>query len=127
MPGISQKGLQMPASPIRKLVPFAESAQKKGIEVLHLNIGQPDIKTPVQALDAVRKMDLEVLEYSHSAGLPQYRQALTGYYKNKGISVKPEELLVTTGGSEALMKISTIYPKKLNCLSPNFFLHVSPK
>ncbi len=102
----------MPASPIRKLVPFAESAQKKGIEVLHLNIGQPDIKTPVQALDAVRKMDLEVLEYSHSAGLPQYRQALTGYYKNKGISVKPEELLVTTGGSEALMFAF------MSCLNP---------
>jgi aspartate aminotransferase len=86
--------------------------KKKGIEVLHLNIGQPDIKTPVQALDAVRKMDLEVLEYSHSAGLPQYRQALTGYYKNKGISVKPEELLVTTGGSEALMFAF------MSCLNP---------
>lgn len=112
MPGISRKGQQMPSSPIRKLVPFAELAQKKGVKVLHLNIGQPDIKTPIQALDAVRNLDLEVLEYSHSAGLPEYRKALTGYYESKGISVKPEELLITTGGSEALMFAF------MSCLNP---------
>src|ERR671933_2006035 len=98
---ISQRGQQMPASPIRKLVPFAEAAKKKGIKVFHLNIGQPDIETPPAILDAVRKADIRVLEYSHSAGNESYRKKLVTYYKTVGIDVSPEDIIVTTGGSEA--------------------------
>ena len=93
----------MPPSPIRKLVPFAEAAKKKGIKVFHLNIGQPDIETPPSILDAVRKADIRVLEYSHSAGNESYRRKLTGYYKNVGINISPEQIIITTGGSEAIM------------------------
>jgi aspartate aminotransferase len=100
---ISQRGQEMPPSPIRKLVPYAEAAKKKGIKVFHLNIGQPDIETPPSALDAVRKTDIRVLEYSHSAGNESYRKKLVGYYKSVGISVSAEQILVTTGGSEAIM------------------------
>ena len=78
---ISQRGQQMPASPIRKLVPFAEAAKKKGIKVFHLNIGQPDIETPPSILDAVRNANIPVLEYSHSAGNESYRKKLVSYYK----------------------------------------------
>ncbi|MEJ2584948.1 MAG: aminotransferase class I/II-fold pyridoxal phosphate-dependent enzyme, partial [Robiginitalea sp.] len=102
MPVLSKKGQAMPASPIRKLVPYAEAAKKHGIEVIHLNIGQPDIKTPEAALDAVRKAPIEVLEYSRSEGNESYRIKLSGYYARHGISVNPEQILVTTGGSEAL-------------------------
>ena len=102
MPVLSQKGQAMPASPIRKLVPFAEAAKKRGTEVIHLNIGQPDIKSPEQALDAVRNCDLEVLEYARSEGSDTYRAKLADYYGQHGIEVKKEEILVTTGGSEAL-------------------------
>src|ERR671933_2186612 len=100
---ISQRGQQMPASPIRKLVPFAEAAKKRGIKVFHLNIGQPDIETPPSILDAVRKADIRVLEYSHSAGNESYRKKLVTYYKTVGIDVHYDEILVTTGGSEAIM------------------------
>jgi aspartate aminotransferase len=100
---ISQRGQEMPPSPIRKLVPYAEAAKKKGIKVFHLNIGQPDIETPPSALDAVRKTDIRVLEYSHSAGNESYRKKLVGYYKTVGITVSAEQILVTTGGSEAIM------------------------
>lgn len=103
MPGISQKGRQMPASPIRKLVPFAEKAKQKGIKVYHLNIGQPDIATPQVALDAIRNFNLKVIEYSHSAGIPSYRKKLTGYYEKIGIPVDPEEIIVTSGASEAIL------------------------
>ncbi|MGB5189226.1 pyridoxal phosphate-dependent aminotransferase [Robiginitalea sp.] len=102
MPALSKKGLSMPASPIRKLVPFAEAAKKRGVEVIHLNIGQPDIKTPKGALDAVRNAPIEVLEYSRSEGNESYRVKLAKYYTRHGIEVTPEQILITTGGSEAL-------------------------
>ncbi len=92
----------MPASPIRKLVPYAESAKKKGIKVYHLNIGQPDIETPKMVLDAVRNSHFKVLDYSHSAGNESYRRKLVGYYESVGIHVTHEEIIVTTGGSEAI-------------------------
>ncbi len=100
---ISQRGQEMPASPIRKLVPYAEAAKKKGIKVYHLNIGQPDIETPPPILDAVRHADLKVLEYSHSAGNETYRRKLVSYYQHVGIDVSYDQILVTTGGSEAIM------------------------
>lgn len=93
----------MPASPIRKLVPYAEAAKKKGIKVFHLNIGQPDIETPPAILDAVRHADIRVLEYSHSAGNESYRRKLVEYYQSVGIRVTHDQILITTGGSEAIM------------------------
>jgi aspartate aminotransferase len=100
---VSQRGQVMPASPIRKLVPFAEAAKKKGTTVYHLNIGQPDIETPALMLEAVRESHLKVLEYSHSAGNESYRRKLTGYYKSVGIDVDYNQIIVTTGGSEAIL------------------------
>ena len=100
---ISNRGNQMPPSPIRKLVPYAEAAKKKGIKVYHLNIGQPDIETPPAILDAVRNADIKVLEYSHSAGNESYRRKLVQYYKSVGINVSHDQILITTGGSEAIM------------------------
>ncbi len=102
MLSISQRGEQMPPSPIRKLVPYAESAKKRGIRVFHLNIGQPDIETPPAILDAVRQADLRVLEYSHSAGNESYRKKLVEYYKRVGIDIRPDQIIITTGGSEAI-------------------------
>ncbi|ANE52654.1 pyridoxal phosphate-dependent aminotransferase [Flavisolibacter tropicus] len=99
---ISNRGQQMPPSPIRKLVPYAEAAKRKGIHVYHLNIGQPDVETPPAILDAVRKADIKVLEYSHSAGNESYRRKLVQYYKSVGINVTHEEIMITTGGSEAI-------------------------
>jgi len=93
----------MPASPIRKLVPYAEAAKKRGVKVYHLNIGQPDIETPKMALDAVRNFDFKVLEYSHSAGNESYRRKLATYYGHAGIPVDYQQIIVTTGGSEAIM------------------------
>ncbi len=103
MPSISSKGKRMPASPIRKLVPFAEAAKKKGRKVYHLNIGQPDIPTPQVALDAIRNIDLKVVEYSHSAGFESYRRKLAAYYQQHGLDINHEEIIITTGGSEALL------------------------
>jgi aspartate aminotransferase len=103
MPSISARGIQMPASPIRKLVPYAEAAKKRGIKVYHLNIGQPDIKTPAVALDAIRKFDGKVIEYSHSAGNESYRRALAANYTKLGIEVDQNQILITTGGSEAIL------------------------
>jgi aspartate aminotransferase len=103
MPVISLKGKMMPASPIRKLVPFSDEAKKRGTKVYHLNIGQPDIETPVNVMNKIRNIDLKVLEYSHSAGMISYRQKLVEYYKKVGIEVTPEEMIVTTGGSEAIL------------------------
>jgi aspartate aminotransferase len=103
MPTISRKGLEMPESPIRKLVPFAELAKKKGNKVYHLNIGQPDIKTPQVALDAVKNANIEVLEYSHSAGFESYREKLSQYYKNQNLPIDTQNIIITTGGSEALL------------------------
>ncbi len=100
---ISQRGQQMPPSPIRKLVPYAEAAKKKGVKVYHLNIGQPDIETPKMVLDAVRNSDFKVLEYSHSAGNESYRKKLVKYYESVGIHVNQNEIIVTTGGSEAIL------------------------
>lgn len=102
MPNISERGTLMPASPIRKLVPFAETAKKKGIKVYHLNIGQPDIHTPEVALEAIRNFDLKVIEYSHSAGNESYRRKLADYYRKIGINIDHNEILITTGGSEAI-------------------------
>lgn len=93
----------MPASPIRKLVPFAEAAYKKGKTVYHLNIGQPDIHTPESAITAVKVADLTILEYSHSAGFQSYRDKLSAYYKKTGIPVESSDIIITTGGSEALV------------------------
>ncbi|MEP6711360.1 MAG: pyridoxal phosphate-dependent aminotransferase [Ferruginibacter sp.] len=100
---ISHRGQQMPASPIRKLVPFAEAAKKKGIKVYHLNIGQPDIETPRQCLDAVKNCNIRVLEYSHSAGNESYRKKLVEYYAKNKIAVTANDIIVTTGGSEAIL------------------------
>lgn len=103
MPKISTKGQQMPESPIRKLVPYAEIAKKKGVKVYHLNIGQPDIKTPEVALQAVKNAAIEVLEYSHSAGFESYRTKLAASYRSYGLPVETQDIIITTGGSEALL------------------------
>jgi aspartate aminotransferase len=102
MLSISNRGIAMPSSPIRKLVPFAEAAKKRGIKVYHLNIGQPDIETPKMVLDAVRNSDFKVLEYSHSAGNESYRRKLVDYYSSVGIHVNHQQIIITTGGSEAI-------------------------
>ena len=112
MPSISEKGKNMPASPIRKLVPYAEEAKSKNRKVFHLNIGQPDIKTPEVALKAVKNMKETVIEYSHSAGNESYRRKLADYYKKSNIDIDFSEILITTGGSEAIMfaLMSTVNP-----------------
>jgi aspartate aminotransferase len=112
MPKISERGRQMPASPIRKLVPFAEAARQKGVRVFHLNIGQPDIETPPAMLEAVRHADIRVLEYSHSAGNESYRRKLAGYYKRVGIDVTHSDIIITAGGSEAIVFAF------MSCLNP---------
>ena len=112
MPKISDKGLSMPASPIRKLVPYSEEAKRKGRKVYHLNIGQPDIATPQVALNAIRNLQQTVLAYSHSAGNESYRKKLAGYYKSVDIDIDYTDLLVTTGGSEAVLFAF------LTCLNP---------
>ena len=103
MPLISKKGVQMPESPIRKLVPFAEDAKKRGVKVFHLNIGQPDIKTPQVALDAVKNNTLETLAYARSEGSEEYRTKLAKYYVKNNIPVTANNIIATTGGSEALL------------------------
>jgi aspartate aminotransferase len=102
MPKISNRGLAMPESPIRKLVPYAEKAKSNGVEVIHLNIGQPDIKTPEVAIDSIKNIDLKVVEYSHSAGFESYRKGLAKYYSEISKGITFEDIMVTTGGSEAL-------------------------
>lgn len=99
---ISNRGKHMPASPIRKLVPYAEAAKKKGVHVYHLNIGQPDIETPAIMFEAVRNTKMDVLEYSHSAGNESYRSKLASYYEKVGVQVTAQQIIVTTGGSEAI-------------------------
>jgi aspartate aminotransferase len=103
MPELSNRGSQMPASPIRKLVPYAEAAKKRGIHVHHLNIGQPDIETPLEGLEALRDFNVKTAEYTHSAGIESYRKGLADYYKSVDIQVNFEDILVTTGGSEAIL------------------------
>lgn len=112
MLSISDKGKAMPASPIRRLVPFAEEAMKKGNRVYRLNIGQPDIQTPDVALNAIRNIDLKVIEYSHSAGNESYRLKLAAFYNNIGINVDYSDILITTGASEAILFAM------MSCLDP---------
>ena len=103
MPKISQKGINMPESPIRKLVPYAEEAHKQGRKVYYLNIGQPDIKTPSIAIEAVKNISLDILAYSRSEGSEDYRKKIAEYYKRNSINVTHNDIIVTTGGSEALL------------------------
>ena len=103
MPKISKKGVMMPESPIRKLVPFAETAKSKGVKVYHLNIGQPDIETPEVALNAVRNFKDKVVAYSHSAGILSFRKKLTEYYKKYNIDLTPDDIIVGAGASEAIL------------------------
>lgn len=112
MPKLSLKGELMPSSPIRKLVPFAEEAKKRGRIVYHLNIGQPDIETPEVMINAIRNFDMKVIEYSHSAGILSYRKKLVEYYKKFNIDVTTDEMIVTTGGSEAILFAMQV------CLNP---------
>lgn len=122
MPNISDKGLRMPESPIRKLVPFAENAKKRGIDVIHLNIGQPDIKTPEVALEAIKNFEPKVVAYSHSAGFQSYREGLANYYKNIGLNVTHQNILVTTGGSEAItMSLNSIMDQGDEIIIPEPF------
>ena len=121
MPSISEKGKSMPASPIRKLVPYSEEAKRKGRKVYHLNIGQPDIPTPEVALKALRNINLKVIEYSHSAGNESYRRKLSEYYRKIGINIDHTQLLITTGGSEAILfgLMSCVNPgEEVNTLEP---------
>jgi aspartate aminotransferase len=103
MPKISTRGANLPASPIRKLVPFADDAKARGVKVYHLNIGQPDIQTPAQGLDALKNIDRRILEYSPSDGLLEVRKKFAEYYARQGVNVAPDEIIVTAGGSEAIM------------------------
>ena len=112
MPTISIRGIEMPASPIRKLAPLADAAKQRGVHVFHLNIGQPDLPTPQAAIDAIRNIDRKVLEYSPSAGYRSYREKLTHYYKKFNINLTADDIIVTTGGSEAVLFAF------LSCLNP---------
>lgn len=103
MPAISVRGTEMPASPIRKLAPLAEAAKQRGVHVYHLNIGQPDVPTPQVALDAIRNIDRKVLEYSPSQGFHSYREKLTGYYRKYNIHLTADDIIITAGGSEAVL------------------------
>ncbi len=112
MPKISDRGVQMPPSPIRKLTPYADQAKKKGLKVYHLNIGQPDIETPPSIIEAVHDANVKVLEYSPSQGFESYHQKLAGYYGSRDITVNADEIIVTTGGSEAILFAL------MSCLNP---------
>ena len=108
MPRLSDKGLSLPPSPIRKLVPYAEEAARHGVKVYHLNIGQPDIPTPQVAIDAVKNIHDKIFAYGHSAGLETYRRKLVGYYQSVGIELGYENLLITDGGSEAIFMAMSV-------------------
>ncbi|MBR6944801.1 MAG: aminotransferase class I/II-fold pyridoxal phosphate-dependent enzyme, partial [Prevotella sp.] len=112
MPKISKRGIEMPASPIRKLAPLAADAKKRGIKVYHLNIGQPDLPTPQVALDAIRQLDRSILEYSPSQGYLSYREKLVKYYEKYDIHVNADDIIITCGGSEAVLFAF------LSCLNP---------
>ncbi len=103
MPKISERGIEMPSSPIRKLAPLSDAAKARGLKVYHLNIGQPDIPTPEVALDAIRNVDRKILEYSPSDGYKSYRQKLVSYYNKYNIDVTADDIIITTGGSEAVL------------------------
>lgn len=112
MPHISQRAIDMPASPIRKLAPLASAAKERGVHVYHLNIGQPDLPTPQKGLDVLRHIDRKVLEYSPSQGFKSYREKLTGYYKKFDINLTADDIIITSGGSEAVLFAF------LSCLNP---------
>ena len=112
MPQISVRGMRMPQSPIRKLAPLAFAAKDRGVKVYHLNIGQPDLPTPQSALDAIRNIDRKILEYSPSQGYLSYRKKLVGYYEKYNIRLKPDDIIITSGGSEAVLFAF------LSCLNP---------
>lgn len=112
MPKISTRGQEMPESPIRKLAPLAQQAKERGIHVYHLNIGQPDLPTPKAALDAIRNIDRTVLEYSPSQGYLSYRKKLVKYYEKYRISLTPDDIIITSGGSEAVLFAF------MSCLNP---------
>lgn len=112
MPHISQRAIDMPASPIRKLAPLASAAKERGVHVYHLNIGQPDLPTPQKGLDVLRHIDRNVLEYSPSQGFKSYREKLTGYYKKYDINLTADDIIITSGGSEAVLFAF------LSCLNP---------
>jgi aspartate aminotransferase len=112
MPEISVRGLEMPQSPIRKLAPLAIAAKDRGIKVYHLNIGQPDLPTPKEGLDALKKIDRKILEYSPSQGYLSYRQKLVTYYKKYNINVSADDIIITSGGSEAVLFAF------MSCLNP---------
>ena len=103
MPQISVRGIEMPESPIRKLAPLAYAAKDRGIHVYHLNIGQPDLPTPKAAIDAIKNIDRSILEYSPSQGYLSYRKKLVGYYEKYNINLTPEDIIITSGGSEAVL------------------------
>ncbi len=112
MPNLSERAILMPSSPIRKLAPFANAAKARGIKVYHLNIGQPDLDSPEVALEAIKKFDRKILEYSPSDGFLSLREKLVGYYDQYQIKLKPEDIIVTAGGSEAVLFAL------LTCLNP---------
>ncbi len=112
MPRISVRGTEMPSSPIRKLAPLAEDAKRRGIHVYHLNIGQPDLPTPQVAIDAIKNIDRKILEYSPSQGYRSYREKLVGYYKKFNINLTADDIIITSGGSEAVLFAF------LSCLNP---------
>ena len=112
MPKISIRGTEMPASPIRKLAPLAYDAKSRGVKVYHLNIGQPDLPTPQCAIDAIKNIDRKILEYSPSQGYLSYRQKLTGYYAKYNINLTADDIIITSGGSEAVLFAF------LSCLNP---------
>ena len=112
MPKISIRGTEMPASPIRKLAPLAYAAKERGVKVYHLNIGQPDLPTPQCAIDAIKNIDRKILEYSPSQGYKSYRQKLTGYYAKYNINLTADDIIITSGGSEAVLFAF------LSCLNP---------
>ncbi len=111
MPTISIRGNEMPASPIRKLAPLADAAKQRGVHVFHLNIGQPDLPTPQAAIDAIRNIDRKVLEYSPSAGNRSYREKLVGYYAKFNINLTADDIIITSGGSEAVLFFLPFLPE----------------
>ena len=113
MPTISIRGTEMPASPIRKLAPLAEAAKQRGTHVYHLNIGQPDLPTPKAALEAIRNIDRKILEYSPSDGYRSYREKLTHYYAKYNINLTADDIIITTGGSEAVLYAGLIFERQM--------------
>ena len=127
MPEISVRGIEMPESPIRKLAPLSLAAKKRGVKVYHLNIGQPDLPTPQVGLDALKNIDRKVLEYSPSQGIASYREKLIGYYNKYNIDIESDDIIITTGGSEAVLfafflKSKSSKNSSTNALVPSLFV-----